>query len=74
MLTNPATSWNIFRNKEQVLDTLFQCVLALPTKTPIYGTMIGLINLTQPDFGLEVNHNPLKYSNRFRFLNEPIRN
>lgn len=32
---------------------IFDCVLALPTKTSVYGTLVGLLNTKAPEFGRE---------------------
>lgn len=34
-----------------ISQTILQCVKALPTKTPIYATLVGLVNLAKPSFG-----------------------
>jgi len=39
---------------DYILETLFHCVLALPSKTPIYGTLVGLLNEKNSQFGLDV--------------------
>eukprot|EP01105_Mastigella_eilhardi_P022254 TRINITY_DN5474_c0_g1_i1.p1 TRINITY_DN5474_c0_g1~~TRINITY_DN5474_c0_g1_i1.p1 ORF type:complete len:774 (-),score=227.45 TRINITY_DN5474_c0_g1_i1:37-2358(-) len=42
-------------NKEaDTIALLFQCVTSLPSKTPIYGTVVGLLNAINHDFGEKV--------------------
>ena len=40
--------------KAPLIDILFECALALPTKTSLYGTLIGLLNTKAPEVGKEV--------------------
>uniref|UniRef100_A0A6B2KXX1 MIF4G domain-containing protein n=1 Tax=Arcella intermedia TaxID=1963864 RepID=A0A6B2KXX1_9EUKA len=40
--------------KTHILDVLFQSVLTLPTKTPVYGTLLGLLSCSVGDLGTEV--------------------
>jgi len=37
------------KNKDLILDTLIHCVSEIPGKSVIYGTLIGLINVSNPD-------------------------
>eukprot|EP01121_Diplochlamys_sp_Union-15-3_P016389 TRINITY_DN555_c0_g2_i1.p1 TRINITY_DN555_c0_g2~~TRINITY_DN555_c0_g2_i1.p1 ORF type:complete len:413 (-),score=58.51 TRINITY_DN555_c0_g2_i1:884-2122(-) len=45
---------DIKTHKNTILDTIFKCVLALPTKTGIYGSLVGLLNLSNKELGKEV--------------------
>jgi len=45
---------DLSKHKDFILDIIFKCVLALPTKTPIYATLISLMNVSQPEIGKEV--------------------
>lgn len=38
----------------QITSMLFSCITQLPVKTPVYGTLVGLINAKNADFGREV--------------------
>ena len=40
--------------RDHITDILFQAVLALPTKTPIYGTLVGLISLEVDGFESDI--------------------
>eukprot|EP01127_Copromyxa_protea_P014250 TRINITY_DN3931_c0_g1_i1.p2 TRINITY_DN3931_c0_g1~~TRINITY_DN3931_c0_g1_i1.p2 ORF type:complete len:391 (-),score=86.45 TRINITY_DN3931_c0_g1_i1:1397-2569(-) len=40
----------------QIIDILLECALNLPTKTPVYGTLIGLMYTKSPDFGKAISH------------------
>jgi len=40
--------------KEPLLNMVFDCVLNLPTKTPVYATLVGLLSTKSPEVGKEV--------------------
>ena len=42
------------RHRELILDTLFDCTHWLQPKSAIYGTLVGLLNHAEPDFGAAV--------------------
>jgi len=37
-----------------ITDTIMDCVRGLQPKTPIYGTLCGLLALTEPQFGVDI--------------------
>eukprot|EP00455_Lapot_gusevi_P007209 TRINITY_DN1308_c0_g1_i5.p1 TRINITY_DN1308_c0_g1~~TRINITY_DN1308_c0_g1_i5.p1 ORF type:complete len:896 (+),score=243.22 TRINITY_DN1308_c0_g1_i5:62-2749(+) len=41
---------------DSIFKVLFDCVLNLPHKTSIYGTLVGLVNVRKPVFGETVVH------------------
>eukprot|EP01132_Coremiostelium_polycephalum_P000544 gene544-686_t len=45
---------DINNHNSTIQDTLFKCISSLPFKTPIYGTLVGLINLKNFEFGKEI--------------------
>lgn len=42
------------KHKEQIIRMMLRCVTELPTKTPIYGTLAGLLNVKNMDFGADL--------------------
>ena len=42
------------KHKEQILRMMLRCVIELPTKTPVYGTLAGLLNVKNMDFGSDL--------------------
>lgn len=54
-LTSPEAMIKLLgEHKQAIFDMLLECALHLPTKTPVYGTIIGLLNLKFPEAGREV--------------------
>ncbi|KYR00264.1 initiation factor eIF-4 gamma middle domain-containing protein [Tieghemostelium lacteum] len=45
---------DITTQKEAIQNILFKCISQLPYKTPIYGTIVGIINAKNAEFGKEV--------------------
>lgn len=44
---------DIAEHKDFIIKTLFQCVVGLPTKTALYGILLGLINVSNSQFGFD---------------------
>jgi len=42
------------KHKISIIDFIIQCTGALPTKTPVYGTLVGLLNARSFDFGRDL--------------------
>ena len=42
------------RHRELILDTIFDCAHWLQPKSAVYGTLVGLLNHAEPDFGAAV--------------------
>lgn len=40
--------------KDALLQHLFKCVVALPTRTPLFGTLVGLVSADSPTFSDDV--------------------
>eukprot|EP01087_Luapelamoeba_hula_P018471 TRINITY_DN5951_c0_g1_i1.p1 TRINITY_DN5951_c0_g1~~TRINITY_DN5951_c0_g1_i1.p1 ORF type:complete len:819 (-),score=70.52 TRINITY_DN5951_c0_g1_i1:395-2851(-) len=49
-----ALEGDVTNHRTQILQMLFQCVMQLSLKTPVYGTLVGLMNVKNTDFGNEV--------------------
>jgi nuclear cap-binding protein subunit 1 len=45
---------DLAKHKVFILDIIFKCVLALPTKTSIYATLVSLLNVSNPEIGEEI--------------------
>jgi len=44
------------QHRRLIIETLLKSVIALPTKTPIYGTLTGLLALHDSNFAKDVLH------------------
>jgi nuclear cap-binding protein subunit 1 len=49
-----ALAKDLAKHKVFILDIIFKCVLALPTKTSIYATLVSLLNVSNPEIGEEI--------------------
>jgi len=50
-----ALTKDLTKHKVFILDIIFKCVLALPTKTSIYATLVALFNVSNPEIGEEIS-------------------
>ncbi|KAJ4454934.1 putative Nuclear cap-binding protein subunit 1 [Paratrimastix pyriformis] len=51
---NKALSIEIPTKKPQILKTMFRCITELSVKTSVYASLVGLVQLGNPDFGHDV--------------------
>ena len=42
------------RHRDLILDTIFDCAHWLQPKSAVYGTLVGLLNIADPEFGASV--------------------
>eukprot|EP00005_Dracoamoeba_jomungandri_P013753 CAMPEP_0174265190 /NCGR_PEP_ID=MMETSP0439-20130205/25516_1 /TAXON_ID=0 /ORGANISM="Stereomyxa ramosa, Strain Chinc5" /LENGTH=793 /DNA_ID=CAMNT_0015351511 /DNA_START=36 /DNA_END=2417 /DNA_ORIENTATION=- len=49
-----ALEGDISTHKKQIVTMIFTCVKLLPVKIPVYGTLVGLLNVKNFDFGKDV--------------------
>eukprot|EP00033_Pygsuia_biforma_P000793 GCRY01000925.1.p1 GENE.GCRY01000925.1~~GCRY01000925.1.p1 ORF type:complete len:901 (+),score=278.07 GCRY01000925.1:95-2797(+) len=42
---------DLTKHNTLIRNTLLQCVVDLPVKSPVYGTLVGLLNKRAPEFG-----------------------
>eukprot|EP00823_Brevimastigomonas_motovehiculus_P004015 TRINITY_DN2569_c0_g1_i1.p1 TRINITY_DN2569_c0_g1~~TRINITY_DN2569_c0_g1_i1.p1 ORF type:complete len:877 (+),score=150.01 TRINITY_DN2569_c0_g1_i1:57-2687(+) len=49
-LLSEALQGDLNEHCDFIIQTILQCVKGLPSKTPIYGTLVGLLNISNPDF------------------------
>jgi hypothetical protein len=59
-------------NKDEIQHLLYECISKLPEKYTLYATLIGLVNVRNYNFVVEVSIEPFQFDkyflNNFQFI------